>query len=198
MKEEYALSNSILKTQDDIIQLIQGDSEMMEILRTAKTLDLPDWWICAGFIRAKIWDTLHAFTVRTQTPDIDVIYFDKENIDELIEKELETTLNNQLPHVPWSVKNEARMHLVNQIPPYTSSVDAISKFPETATALGVKLDSNENVILTAPCGLEDVLHLEVKPTAYFKDSLERSLLYEKRIQQKNWQAIWHKLKITHI
>ncbi len=30
----------------------------MEILETANSLNLPDWWICAGFVRSKIWDTL--------------------------------------------------------------------------------------------------------------------------------------------
>ena len=46
------------------------------------------------------------------------------------------------------------MHVVNNMPPYSSSVNAISKFPETATALGVTLDELNNVILTAPCGIE--------------------------------------------
>ncbi|WP_112180549.1 MULTISPECIES: nucleotidyltransferase family protein [Paraliobacillus] len=171
---------------------------MMTILQTAKTLNLPDWWICAGFIRAKIWDTLHEFTVKTNPTDIDVIYFDKENTNEVTEKNLEAALKKLLPNVPWSVKNEARMHLPNDITPYKSSEDAISKFPETATALGVKLDAQGYVILTAPCGIEDVLQLEVRPTTYFKASEKRALLYEERIKQKNWQSIWPKLKIHHM
>ena len=40
-------------------------------------------------------------------------------------------------------KNQARMHVVNNMLPYSSSVDAISKFPETATALGVTLDEKQ-------------------------------------------------------
>ena len=54
-------------------------------------------------------------------------------------------LRSYLPTIPWSVKNQARMHIANNIPPYSSAVDAISKFPETATALGVKLDDENNV-----------------------------------------------------
>ena len=66
------------------------------------------------------------------------------------------------------------MHIVNNIPPYSSSVDAISKFPETATALGVKLDEGNNVILTAPHGIHDVVNLRVKPTPFFRASKEGS------------------------
>jgi uncharacterized protein len=188
----------MLKTREDIIRIIMEDDEMMEILRAAESLGLPDWWVCAGFVRSKIWDTLHGFSQKTITPDVDVIYFDKDNTDERIEKNLENRLRTILPHVPWSVKNQARMHLVNQIPPYLSSIDAISKFPETATALGVKVDKEGNVSLAAPCGIEDVIHLELKPTLFFTQTKERAAIYEERIVKKDWKSIWSKLKVHHI
>jgi len=171
---------------------------MMDILQGAQSLNLSDWWICAGFVRSKIWDTLHGFKERTSIPDIDVIYFDDTNIDESEEKKLEEQLRNIVPNVPWSVKNEARMHIDNSIPPYSSSVDAISKFPETATALGMKLDDEDNLILTAPCGISDVINFELKPTPYFTETKVRAIIYENRIIKKNWKAIWIKIKVHHI
>jgi uncharacterized protein len=166
--------------------------------KISKILNLPDWWVCAGFVRSKIWDTLHNFNERTPIPDIDVIFFDPTNIDELEEKKLEEMLKTFMPFIPWSVKNEARMHIKSNLPPYSSSVDAISKFPETATALGVKLDEKNNVILTAPCGISDVVNLEVKPTHFFTMTKERKEIYENRIAKKNWESIWSNLKVYHI
>jgi uncharacterized protein len=188
----------MLKTKDDVIKLIQFDERMMEIIKVASTLNLPDWWICAGFVRSKIWDTLHGFTVRTETPDVDVIYFDNQNINENVEKKLEKKLVSMMPTIPWSVKNQARMNLINDLPPYTSSEDAISRFPETVTALGVKLDKKNNLVLTAPWGLEDVINLEVKPTPYFTETKELAAIYEQRMIKKNWQSIWHKIKIQQL
>jgi hypothetical protein len=184
--------------EEKVIALIKKDEWMMEILDTAKSLNLHDWWICAGFVRSKVWDELHDFIVRTTIPDIDLIYYDSTNIDELEEKKLEEKLKFLLPNIPWSVKNEARMHLRNNVPPYSSSVDAISKFPETATALGVKLDEKDNVILTAPCGISDVVNLEVKPTRFFTETKERAEIYEERITKKNWKSTWRNLKVYHI
>lgn len=183
-----------LKTEKDITTIIQQDEWMMELLKVAKSLDLPDWWICAGFVRSKIWDTLHIFDERTALSDIDVIYYDSTNIGEEIEKRLEDKLKGLLPTIPWSVKNQARMHLANQIPPYTSAVDAISKFPETATALGVKLDQEDKVVLIAPHGIEDVVNLIIKPTPYFSGSKGKMMIYEKRVRDKNWKATWNKVK----
>ncbi|MBP3950246.1 nucleotidyltransferase family protein [Bacillus suaedae] len=184
--------------RDEITTLIEEDKWMMEILNATKSLNLPDWWVCAGFVRSKIWDVLHEFSVRTPIPDIDVIYFDAADLGELAEKKLEDQLRTLLPNIPWSVKNEARMHLRNNVEPYSSSVDAMSKFPETATALGVKLDERNKVILAAPCGISDAVHLEVKPTPYFRNNQNLAPIYNERILKKNWQARWNKLRIHEL
>lgn len=186
----------LIKTENDILALVEEDQWMMEILHAAKSLNLPDWWISAGFVRSKIWDVLHDFRERTPLSDIDVIYFDESNTDELAEKEFEKQLNHILPKLPWSVKNEARMHSVNNIPPYLSSVDAISKFPETATALGLTLDSNNYLVLTAPWGIDDVIHMKIKPTPFFLETDSLMFLYEERIKKKNWSLIWHKVEVV--
>ncbi len=62
--------------EEDVIFLIEKDTWMMDVLKYAKSLNLPDWWICAGFVRSKIWDTVHGFKEKTSLPDVDVIYFD--------------------------------------------------------------------------------------------------------------------------
>ncbi|PDY74707.1 nucleotidyltransferase family protein [Bacillus cereus] len=186
-----------IKTEKDIIRLIENDEWMMNVLQMAKSLELPDWWICAGVVRSKIWDTLHDYEAKTAMPDVDVIYYDSLHQDEIYEQSLETKLMNIDATIPWSVKNQARMHVVNNMPPYSSSVNAISKFPETATALGVTLDELNNVILTAPCGIEDVLSLQVKPTALFLESKERLHMYKNRVIKKNWQSKWPNITITY-
>ncbi len=173
-----------IQTEQDIIRLIENDEWMMNVLQMAKSLELPDWWVCAGFVRPKIWDTLHDYEAKTAMPDVDLIYYDSLHQDEIYEQSLETKLMNMDATIPWSVKNQARMHVVNNMPPYSSSVDAISKFPETATALGVTLDELNNVILTAPCGIEDVLSLQVRPTAHFLESKERLHMYKNRVIKK--------------
>jgi uncharacterized protein len=184
-----------VKTKEDIIEVISEDSWMLEILKVVRTLNLPDWWVCAGFVRSKIWDVLHGFSVRTPLQDVDVIYFDPINTDEADEKILEGKLMALRPDIPWSVKNQARMHEINHLPPYSSAVDGIANFPETVTALGVKLDENDTFILAAPWGIEDVLSLSVKPTPPFSTN-ELKWIYDTRVNKKNWKATWNLLRIT--
>ncbi|NHM33796.1 nucleotidyltransferase family protein [Neobacillus terrae] len=186
-----------LKTEEDIIHMIIKDKWMMDILKTVKNLGLPDWWICAGFVRSKIWDVLHGFDERTPLPDVDVIYFDPEFADEAIEKQWERKLKSISPNVPWSVKNQARMHKVNSRDPYSSSIDGISKFPETVTALGVKLDEKDRLVLAAPWGVRDVILLEVRPTPFFSRTSEGRKIFENRVERKKWSCIWQRIKVYH-
>lgn len=188
----------MIKNESDIVDLIRKDEWMMNLLKAVRAENVLDCWICAGFVRSKIWDTLHGFNERTPLPDIDVIYFDDKNTGEEEEKKIEKNLTSMLPGIPWSVKNEARMHLRNSVEAYTSSNDAVSKFPETATALAVKLDSCNRVILFAPHGVEDVINLTVKPTPYFEADKERLAVYEERVRHKNWHVTWDQLKIFRV
>ncbi|TWT13229.1 nucleotidyltransferase family protein [Planomicrobium sp. CPCC 101079] len=183
-----------VQSEQDILELIEEDIWMMEVLKAAHSLGLPDWWVCAGFVRSKIWDTLHGFKERTSLADIDVIYFDPENLTGKEEEHLEKKLGHLVPDLPWSVKNQARMHVVNGLPPYTSSADAISKFPETATALGVKLDEQGGLVLISPCGIEDVLNMEIHPTPHFLGEVRLLSIYRERLEKKNWTAKWGKVK----
>ncbi len=60
------------------------------------------------------------------------------------------------------------------------------------------LDNDNNLVLTAPCGIDDVINLVLKPTPYFTETNERVAIYEARIGNKNWQSIWNKLKVHPI
>ncbi|KPL60104.1 nucleotidyltransferase family protein [Rossellomorea vietnamensis] len=188
----------VIKSEEDILNLITNDSWMMNILKTAQTLHLPDWWICAGFVRTKVWDTLHGYSNKTNLPDIDVVYFDASNTDEQFEKHLESKLKGKAPAEPWSVKNQARMHIINGEEPYTSTIDAVSRFPETATSIALKLNEKNELILAAPWGIKDLLSLQIKPTPPFKEKGALSSIYEKRVHEKQWDKKWPKVKVQGI
>ncbi|MED0670739.1 nucleotidyltransferase family protein [Aneurinibacillus aneurinilyticus] len=189
----------MIKNHKDIIDLVQNDDMMMKILNIVKFLKLPDCWICAGIIRNRIWDALHHFEEPTMIEDVDVIYFDSNSIDEKIDKSIEERLYTIHPNINWSVKNQARMHKRNGDDPYKSTEDAVSKFPETATAIAVRLNEEDNVDLITPCGIEDLVNLIVRPTKHFlRNANTKAKVYEDRLQKKKWQEKWDKLAIIHM
>ncbi|WP_033540997.1 nucleotidyltransferase family protein [Planococcus sp. CAU13] len=185
-----------METEKEILTVIGADSWMMKVLQAAEMLELSDWWICAGFVRSKVWDVLHGYDARTSLGDIDVIYYDDENVDEEQEKKFEHQLNQNMPGLPWSVKNQARMHQVNNLPQYQSSFDAVSQFPETATALGVKIAPGGQLELMAPHGLVDLLDIRVRPTPAFEKDERLMKVYKKRLESKKWSQKWPKVEVA--
>ncbi|MFJ7669167.1 nucleotidyltransferase family protein [Lysinibacillus sp. NPDC097195] len=181
-----------LLTERDLVTLIESDTWMMDILRCVEQLQLPDSWVCAGFIRAKVWDYLHDYKERTPLGDIDVIYFDKHNTLEQLEKHYEQRLVQLLPNEPWSVKNQARMHVINDSEPYQSSIDGIAHFPEIPTAIGVRL--TQGVLeIAAPYGIQQLLNGIVAPTPYFDEHTPLHNMYQQRLSAKQWRHNWPKL-----
>lgn len=185
------MKNSMPVQASDIPSVIEGDDFMMDALRAVRSLSISDWWIGAGFVRNKIWDILSGDT-KTPPGDIDVVYFDPSDLSEETENRYQLHLENIFPTGKWSVTNQARMHKENGDNPYTSSLDAIAHWPETATAIAVTLNDADRVIFQAPCGSKDLLAMIIRPTPCFTKKEETFL---KRVEKKAWNKKWPKVQI---
>jgi len=174
----------------DIESLVLSDKAMMEVLEIAMTLNLKDWWIGAGFIRNRIWDFAHGLTYSVYNQDIDIIYYDRDSVTKDSEHFLLTKLATANGSLNWSIKNQARMHLKNGDDEYLNSTDALSKWTETATSIGVKLNSQSELRFTYPHGFEDLLNLIVRPTRHIIDDID---VYYRRLEQKQWHKRWPKI-----
>lgn len=180
-------------TEKDIVQLIQSDDWMMRILRIARDLDLPQWIIGAGFVRNKVWDYLSGNKNETvDTRDIDLVYYDNNGNNEKADEELSSQLKSKTG-IEWEVVNEFYAHKWNNLPPYSSTEDAISQWPETVTAIGVTLDKNDNLKLYAPYGIDDLVNFIVRPSPKFNGGIEK---VRARVQQKNWNKKWPRIKLA--
>ena len=184
-----------LASDTDILALVAADAWMMAALEAVAGLGLPDAWIGAGFPRGAVWDRLHGYRARTALDDIDVIYFDPGARDPAVEAALERRLGEVLPGLPWSVKNQARMHPRNGDAPYRSSADALAHWLETPTAVALRLNDGGDLELLAPLGTEDLLGLLVRPTPHARAQEHRLAAYRARLESKNWPAKWPKLRV---
>lgn len=173
--------------------LIASDRRRMEVLRLVRDLGLPDCWVAAGFVRNCVWDHLHGHTTAPLPRDIDVIWFEPAACDAARDAMFETALRGRDGGLAWSVKNQARMHGRNSDAPYKSATDAMRFWPETATAVGVRLGSQGGIDVAAPYGLDDLFGLVVRPTQRF--IADKHALYLERVLAKQWEQTWPGLQI---
>ena len=173
--------------------ILANDPCRWHALGVVRSLHLPDCWIGAGFIRTAVWDHLHGLPATPPSGDVDVIWFDPLNADPSVDRALEAKLRLFEPNLDWSVKNQARMHGRNGDAPYVSSVDALRRWPETATAVAARRTSEDDFEVAAPYGLDDLFALIVRPTPCFLR--KKHAAYLSRVRTKNWLEIWPNLRI---
>ena len=166
----------------------------MAALCAVRSLNLPDCWIGAGFARDAAWDHLHGRPPAAPYGDLDVIWFDRDDAAPETDAALETCLRAAMPELDWSVKNQARMHTRNGDRPYRSAADAMCFWPETATAVAVRISAAGEIEINAPFGLEDLFHLRLVPTQCF--AVQKRAIFEHRISSKLWMTRYPRLRIV--
>ena len=182
-----------LKNKAQILDSFRENPDMMAILTIIRDLELNDSWLAAGSVRNFIWNLLSdkpAFDCET---DVDVIFFDPDvSYEETLA--IESKLREDFPQYQWELKNQAYMHQHSpHTEPYVNSCDAMSKYPERCTAIGLRLHADATLELFAPYGLEDILNFQVSPTPHFLENDDRMKLYQQRLSKKNWQVKWKNL-----
>lgn len=174
--------------------LLLNDALRMEALIVLRHLHLPDGWIGAGFVRDAVWAYRHKHPRSPVPADVDVVWFDDSQCSEAQDRELEATLKRLSPVFNWSVKNQARMHRRNGDIPYRSTEDALHFWPETATAVAVRLTDNHRLETIAPYGLEDLFELRLRPTPRFEH--EKRAIFWQRVAEKRWLTRYPLLRIV--
>jgi len=173
--------------------ILMCDPLRWRALGLVHSLRLTDCWIGAGFIRNAVWDHLHGRSPMPPSGDVDVLWFDPERADALEDRRWEAALRSLEPSLDWSVKNQARMHTRNGDARYESAVDAMRYWPETATAVAVRLTGPSGCEIAAPFGLDDLFALVLRPTPRFSQAKHAD--YLERVRAKGWLRAWPDLRM---
>ncbi len=181
-----------------LIELIRSSSRLMRALRAARAVDPPDWLIGGAVIRDLVWDHLRDPARQTAWQDVDLVFFDPASLGEERELNLRDALHAQASDIPWDVKNQAAVHLWYpqafgvEVQPLASSADGVATWPETATAVAVRLRADDSIEAAVPYGLEDLFGLICRRNPR-RVTVEE---YHRRIQAKAMAVRWPALQIV--
>lgn len=183
-----------------LVSILEKNKELMAMLDYISELNLPNFYIAAGSIFQTIWNYYDGRELNYGIKDLDVIYFDNNNLS--VEKDLEyyNIISNYVDSKGFKYKidvsNEARMHLWKmdhnqgvKVEPYKSSEDAISKWIATVHAIGITKRNNQ-IEVYAPYGLSDIFSKTIRP---IKHTLNSKDLYEKKVLE--WSKRFNNLTI---
>ena len=173
--------------------LMLNDPLRRAALEAVAALGLPDCWIGAGFVRDAVWDHLHGYVATAPKNDVDVVWYDAASSEADRDHHIEQILHDTMPGLPWSVKNQARMHHRNGDAPYASAADAMRYWPEMATAVAVRIAPSGPVEVNGPLGLDDLFGLKLRPTPPFRT--DKLPIFLDRVSSKCWMDRYPKLSL---
>ncbi|WP_151716955.1 nucleotidyltransferase family protein [Acinetobacter sp. TUM15071] len=189
MKKTHEYYQSIL------FELITQSPALSAILQTLSHLH-PHAYLSAGVLRNTVWAYLHGQSFDSQYSDVDVIYCDATEIDQHSQKQLQHNLERLFPQQQWDVVNQALVHTWyrgengKRIQPLTSVEHALSLWPDTATAIAVRVNASGELELIAPFGLQDLFELKLR----WNSALVSYATFKKRVDSKQWLQQWPQLK----
>jgi hypothetical protein len=177
----------------DIADFIAHNPRMMRCLAVLAAHGPAGAWIGAGFVRNAVWDHLsEQDTEATPLADLDVVFHDPVIATAEQDAAFEAELCAAASDLPWSVRNQARMHERNGHRPYRDVADALTHWVETATAIAARLGP-KGVEILAPFGVDDVLGMILRPVPAYRGKPE---VLRARLEAKGWLTRWPRVRLV--
>ena len=157
----------------------------------------PSAYLAAGVIRNSIWVHLHDQHYALNRIEVDVIFFNPQD-NGYHEQRIQKYLEAIFPQIIWDVTNQALVHQWyrqengESIAPLTSIAHALSLWPETATAVAVRLNAQDHLEFEAPLGLHDLFELNLR----WNPALVSQAVFMERIQTKQFLQKWPLLTLV--
>jgi hypothetical protein len=159
-----------LSLHDRLTAAVLGSPDLMCVLTAVRDLELPDPLVFSGAIYQTVWNDLTGRPPSYGIKDYDVGYFDRdlslEAEDHVIRAAaaaLEGPLRDRV-----EVRNQARVHLWfpskfgARYEPLQDTAEALTRFVCPAFAVGVRLEADDQLVVAAPFGLDDVFAMRLR------------------------------------
>lgn len=179
-----------------LANILRNTPWLLEVLATVRDVGPADAFVAAGAVRDTVWDSLTGRPSTKPYGDVDVVYW-AEGEPDAASQAHEARLRAALPLIDWEVTNQATVHAWHwkehglRVAPHRTVAEGLASWPETATAVGVRLTSEGELDVLAPLGLADLfaLRLRYNPAQASLD------VFRQRVAAKRWLERWPELQL---
>ena len=148
--------------------IIRSAPDLMQLLEYLRDVALPQWRLVSGCLYQTVWNFMTNRPRGTGIQDFDIIYFDAGDLS----WEAEDAIIKRVASVAvgtLQIRNQARVHLWYEqhfgapYAPLRSADEALSRYPVTVQAVGVRLEDYGRLDIIAPFGLDDMFAMAMRP-----------------------------------
>jgi uncharacterized protein len=177
--------------------VVHGTPWLCEVLQIVRDAGPPGAFVAAGAVRDTVWDALTGRISTGPRGDIDVVYWDNAEPEDA-SRQHEMRLRGAKPEFDWEVTNQATVHSWLEqahglvIVAHQSVAHGLSTWPETATAVGIRLTGEGKLDVLAPLGLKDLFELCLR----HNPAQAGPEIFWHRLETKRWMQRWPELKLV--
>ena len=152
--------------------VVRAAPRLMQVLRTARDLHLPDWLVMSGAIYQPVLNHLTGRPSDHGLKDYDLGYYDASDTsydaEDAVIRRVAAAFDEPLRSLV-EVRNQARVHLWFEgkygeaYSPLGSTAEALRRFVSPMFAVGVRLAADDELLIEAPFGLTDLFALRLRP-----------------------------------
>ena len=154
-----------------LIAHVRASPSLMTVLKGVRALHMPDWRLVSGCVYQTVWNARTGRQADYGVKDYDAVYFDPDTSYDAEDGFIRAAAAAFDP--PYDrmveVRNQARVHLWFEgkfgepYAPLACTDEALERFVCPAFAVGIRLEDDDAISLTAPFGLDDVFALRLRP-----------------------------------
>jgi len=156
----------------ELAAIVRADAGLLYVLTTVRALDLPDWRLVSGAVYQAVWNARTGRPAGYGVKDYDLAYFDASDLsyeaEDVVIKRVAAAFDEPF-RSQVEVRNQARVaewfpqKFGEAYPPVANTDEALERFVAPAFAVGVRLEKDDKISVTAPFGLDDVFSLTIRP-----------------------------------
>jgi uncharacterized protein len=151
--------------------ILRRSAPLMQVMQTARTLDLPDWLIFSGALYQRVLNDRTGRDLDYGIKDYDLGYFDPDiswEAEDAVIRHVAAAFEPPLREMV-EARNQARVHVWFEAKfgeaytPLASTAEAVERFVAPLFAVGARLEPDGRMTIVAPFGLDDLFALRLRP-----------------------------------
>ena len=160
-----------------LAEIVRAALPLMQVLETARALDLPDHLVFSGAVYQPVLNHLTGRDAGYGIKDYDLAYFDGSDLsyeaEDAVIRRVRAAFDEPL-RGKVEVRNQARVHLWFEgkfgepYTPLSCTAEALGRFTSATFAVGVRLDATDRLHIEAPFGLADLFALRLRSNPWRK------------------------------
>ncbi len=185
-----------LEREQEFRRIIEAEPAVASLLAAMRTFDAPDLWLVSGVLFQTVWNVLEGKPRGHGIRDYDLFYFDPDTSEEAED----WWIKRGAGHFAFSdrevqLRNQARVHLWypkkfgTAYPRLDCACDGVRQFLITACMAAVRPQSNGDLELFAPVGLDDIFDRVIRPNSLWQGPQRPEYLAKAKRYMQDWPSL---------